>query len=69
MLYDESFVFNADSAMKYVDRNIQIATELKKKDWQDEWLINRSFMFAATGLLKEAGEVLEKVDSTSCLTD
>lgn len=22
MLYDESFVFNADSAMKYVDRNI-----------------------------------------------
>lgn len=65
MLYDESFVFNADSAMKYVDRNIQIATELKKKDWRDEWLINRSFMFAATGLLKEAGEVLEKVDSTS----
>lgn len=65
MLYDESFVFNADSAMKYVDRNIQIATELKKKDWQDEWLINRSFMFAATGLLKEADEVLEKVDSTS----
>lgn len=65
MLYDESFVFNADSAMKYVDRNIQIATELKRKDWQDEWLINRSFMFAATGLLKEAGEVLEKVDSTS----
>ena len=65
MLYDESFVFNADSAMKYVDRNIQIATELKKKDWQDEWLINRSFMFAATGLLKEAGKVLEKVDSTS----
>lgn len=65
MLYDESFVFNADSAMKYVDRNIQIATELKKKDWQDEWLINRLFMFAATGLLKEAGEVLEKVDSTS----
>ena len=65
MLYDEPFVFNADSAMKYVDRNIQIATELKKKDWQDEWLINRSFMFAATGLLKEAGEVLEKVDSTS----
>lgn len=65
MLYDESFVFNADSAMEYVDRNIQIATELKKKDWQDEWLINRSFMFAATGLLKEAGEVLEKVDSTS----
>ena len=65
MLYDESFVFNADSAMKYVDRNIQIATELKKKDWQDEWLINRSFMIAATGLLKEAGEVLEKVDSTS----
>ena len=65
MLYDESFVFNSDSAMKYVDRNIQIATELKKKDWQDEWLINRSFMFAATGLLKEAGEVLEKVDSTS----
>lgn len=65
MLYDESFVFNADSAMKYVDRNIQIATELKKKEWKDEWLINRSFMFAATGLLKEAGEVLEKVDSDS----
>ena len=34
-------------------------------DFEAEWLINRSFMFAATGLLKEAGEVLEKVDSTS----
>lgn len=51
MLYDESFVFNADSAMKYVDRNIQIATELKKKDWQDEWLINTALSFKTTSII------------------
>lgn len=62
MFYDEFYVYNADSAMFYVDRNIRIAQKLHKKEWEYEWVLNRVFLLSATGLLKEAGEVLKQVD-------
>lgn len=61
MFYDEYFVYNADSAMIYVDRNLSIARELDKNEWQAEWKIKKSFLLAATGLLKEALDELQGV--------
>lgn len=61
MFYDEYYVFNADSAMYYVDANIAIARNLGKKEWENEWMINKAFVLSATGLLKEAGELLLNV--------
>lgn len=61
MFYDEYFVYNADSAMIYVDQNLDIASELNKKEWQAEWKIKKSFLLAATGLLKEALDELHGV--------
>lgn len=62
--YDEYFVYNADSAFVYVEENKKIARELEKEDWLVEWRIKRSFLLAATGLLKEAFDELQGVSVT-----
>ena len=43
MLYDEYFVYNADSAMAYVDDNIEIAGLLGRKDKKQEWILNKVY--------------------------
>ena len=73
LLYDEFYVYNADSAMLYVDRNLEIASTLKRKDWEYVWRINKSFLLSAVGLLKQAEEELEGLPlnelSNETLTD
>lgn len=62
MLYDEYFVFNADSAMSYVAQNLILARRLDKPEWEVEWKIKKSFILVATGLLKEAFDELKDVE-------
>lgn len=62
MFYDEYFVYNSDSAMLYVDANLDISDRLGRKEWLTEWRIKKSFMLSATGLLKEALDLLEGID-------
>lgn len=62
-LYDEYFVYNADSAMLYVEQNLNIASELGKNEWVLECRIKKSFLLSATGLLKEASDELQYVSS------
>jgi len=61
VLYDEYYVYNADSAMRYVMDNLRIASLLKRKDWEYTWKINKSFLLSATGLLKEAEEEMRGI--------
>lgn len=61
MFYDEYFVYNADSAMVYLNKNSAIASRLDRKDWQSECKIKKSFLLAATGLLKEALDEMQGV--------
>lgn len=61
-LYDEYFVFDADSAMKYVISNLEIARKLDNRQWQYEWMINKSFIFSVTGLLNDAKEELSSIN-------
>lgn len=61
-LYDEYFVFDADSAMRYVDDNLAIAQALDNPVWIDEWKIKRSFIFSVMGLLKDAEDELTSID-------
>jgi hypothetical protein len=65
MLYDEYFVYNADSAMVYVNNNIEIANALGRKDKEQEWILHKVFLLAAQGLLNEAEKELLNVDITS----
>ncbi len=60
--YDEYFVYNADSAMVYANTNLEISNRLNRKDWLAEWRIKKSFLLSATGLLKEAQDVLYGID-------
>lgn len=61
-LYDEYFVFNADSAMRYAVANLDVAKRLGNKQWEYEWKINKSFIFSVTGLLNDAKEELLSID-------
>lgn len=61
-LYDEYFVFDADSAMRYAIANLDIARRLSNKQWEYEWMINKSFLFSVTGLLNDAKEELSSID-------
>lgn len=54
LLYDEYYVYDADTALNITKRNLQIAELLGKKDWVAEWNIKASFIYAATGMLPQA---------------
>lgn len=62
MLYDEYFVYNADSAMSYVNKNIEIAHLQKWTDKVQEWKLNKVFLYTAQGLLNEAEKELRHID-------
>ena len=64
-LYDEYRVYNADSAMNYVVDNLNIVYKQNDKYRQMEWKIKKSFLLAATGLLKEAQDELRGVSGGS----
>lgn len=67
LLYDEYYVYDADSAMALCNRQLSIADELHNSEWQAEWHIKRSFILAATGLLSDADKELAPVEGRSHL--
>ena len=73
LFYEEFYVYNADSAMTYAERNLKIAEKLNREDWKYTWKINKSFLLSAVGLLKEAEEELKDIPikklSDDLLTD
>lgn len=60
-LYDEYSVYNADSALRYVDEILTIARHMDDKDRENEWKINRSFVLSAMGQLKDASDELSSI--------
>lgn len=61
MLYEEYYVYNSDSAMDYVDRNIRIAKAQQRKDRIYEWQIKKSFQLTVVGLLKQAEDEMKNI--------
>ncbi len=62
LLYDEYFVFDADSAMRYAIANLEIAKHTGNKQWEYEWRINKSFTLSVMGLLNDAKEELSPIN-------
>lgn len=62
-IYELLCVFNSDSVMPYVNENLKIAIQMHRNDRVAEWKINKSFILAATGLLKESYDILKEVNS------
>ncbi len=63
LLYDEYYVYDADTALNLAKRNLQIAQELNKPLWKTEWDIKASFVYAATGMLPQAVEQLAGINA------
>lgn len=61
-LYDETMVFDSDSAMAYARRNLRMANAEGNRERIAEWRIKYGFILAATGLLKEAFDEMQAVD-------
>ena len=61
-LYNEYFVFDADSALRYINDNLALARSQGNLDWENEWKINKSFIFSMMGLLKDADDVISSVN-------
>ena len=61
MLYDEYAVYEADSAMAYVNANIAIAGKLGRDDILQEWKLNKVFLLTAQGLMNEAEKELRTI--------
>ena len=67
-LYEEYLTYNSDSAMKYVDANIAMARRNGDTARLNGSLIQKSYLLAAIGLLREAESLLATVDRAK-LTD
>ena len=68
-LYNEYSVYDADSAMTYAVRNLNIANRWGDEDKKMEWNINRSFLLSVTGLLREAQDIVDSIDMNSLPED
>lgn len=62
MLYDIYANYNIDSAMTYIDHNMAIARQLNNPNLIAELKIKKSFLYAASGLLKESGDEIADIE-------
>lgn len=65
MLFDEFSTYASDSALKYIDANIEIAGNEKNIEWLNQSYIKKSDLFTATGMLPQAAALLDSVDRAS----
>ncbi|WP_418696299.1 DUF6377 domain-containing protein [Bacteroides sp.] len=60
-LYWEYRVYNADSALQYVNQNIQLAKQTNNYTWEATSLLDLCFIYTANGLLDEALKVISPI--------
>ena len=54
MVYLEYRVYDADSALHYINKNIQLAQQTNNRTWEVVSLLEQSFVLPSSGLLTEA---------------
>lgn len=54
MVYLEYRVYDADSALHYINKNIQLAQQTNNRTWEVISLLEQSFVLTSSGLLTEA---------------
>ena len=54
MVYLEDRVYDADSALHYINKNIQLAQQTNNRTWEVVSLLEQSFVLTSSGLLTEA---------------
>lgn len=64
-LYREYEYYINDSALKYIDRNIDIATQTQRPDWLDRSKIYKARSLSTSGLFAEAIDLISTVDKAN----
>lgn len=62
LFYEEFMVYDSDSALSYIQKNLNIARKLNNPQWIAQWNIEQSFILSATGFLKEALDALNEIN-------
>ena len=65
LIYDEYRVYNADSALHYIEQNKRLATQSNNREWMVTSLVEQSFVLSATGFLKEATEAISGIQASN----
>ncbi len=63
-LYSEYKKFHIDSAIHYVDRNIEISRQLNKAYWKYESSLQLSLLYSMSGRYRDAEHILEKIKTS-----
>ncbi|MCR4766057.1 MAG: DUF6377 domain-containing protein [Bacteroidaceae bacterium] len=61
LLAEQYMGYEADTALSFIDKNIEKAEELGKTDWLAESYIQKSQTFNTAGLIEKSREILDKV--------
>lgn len=61
MIYLEYRVYDADSALHYINKNIQLAKQTNNRTWEVISLLEQSFVLTSCGLLTEALKALNDI--------
>lgn len=61
LFYEEYMVYDSDSALSYIHKNLDIAQRLNNPQWVAQWKIEQSFISSATGFLKEGLDLLNEI--------
>lgn len=69
MLLDEFSTYSSDSAMKYVDENLEIASLAANKEWEIRNKIFKSELLAGSGLLAQSENIMHSIDRTQLPND
>ena len=69
LLAEEYATFRADSALKYIDLNLDIANKNGNSEWKARTLLSKSNLLTGTGLLSEASQIMSQINRESLPDD
>lgn len=61
-LFNEYIIYNIDSALHFLNLNLEISESLGKPEWINETKFKLARVFTASGMYKEAMDMLESID-------
>ena len=61
LLFDEYHTYKSDSAIKYIDANIELAVQAAHNDWITESKIKKAEFLTGTGLLADALDIMHSI--------
>ena len=62
-IYEEYYTYRFDSAMLYVDREEEVATQLSNPAYRNLSIIHRSILLSTSGYFSESIQNLEQIES------